>query len=63
MGARRASLANAAESAAVLGARARRNLPIAHSGGTGLGGASGLRLSGGSASLQILPHVAPITVG
>jgi len=42
---------------------ARRNLPIAHPLASGLSGASGLRLSGRSASLQILAHVAAIAVG
>jgi hypothetical protein len=60
---RRFALPNAAESAAVLGGFTRRNLPIAHPLASGLGGASGLRLSGRSASLQILADVAAITVG
>jgi hypothetical protein len=60
---RRFALPNAAESATVLGGFTRRNLPIAHPLTSGLSGASGLRLSGRSASLQILTHVASITVG
>lgn len=61
---RRAALPNAAESAAVLRRCARRNLQIAHSLGSGLGsGASRLRLSGSSARLQLLAHVASVTVG
>ena len=59
----RFALPNAAESATVLGGFARRNLPIAHPLASGLSGASGLRLSGRSASLQILAHVAAIAVG
>ena len=58
---RRSALPNAAEGAAVLGGFTRRNLPIAHPLASGLSGAPGL--SGRSASLQILTHVASITVG
>ena len=60
---RRFALSNAAESATVLAGFTRRNLPIAHPLTSGLGSASGLRLSGRSTSLQILAHVASITVG
>jgi hypothetical protein len=63
LGPRRSALPNAAESATVLCGFARRNPPITHSLASGLSGTSGLRLCGRSASLQILPHVASITVG
>jgi hypothetical protein len=60
---RRFALPNSAESATVFAGITRRNLPIAHSLASGLGGASSLRLSRRSTSLQILAHVASITVG
>jgi len=60
---RRLALPNTTESATILDACTWRNLPVAHSLASGLGGASGLRLSGRSASLQILADVASITVG